>query len=97
MHKFKHKQLLNLTNGKYHDEKGLYVSITSPGSGKWSFRYRIDHKSREMGLGPFPETSIVDARHKAEDKRGQILNKIDPIEDKKKQEVLRNRQGKKIS
>ena len=97
MHKFKHKQLLTLTNGKYHDGKGLYISITSPGTGKWSLRYRLDHKSREMGLGPFPETSLVDARQKAEDTRRQILNKIDPIEDKKKQEVLRNQQGKKFS
>ena len=92
MHKFKHKQLLTLTNGKYHDGKGLYISITSPGTGKWSLRYRLDHKSREMGLGPFPEISLVDARQKAEDNRRQILNKIDPIEDKKKQEVLRNQQ-----
>ena len=92
MHKFKHKQLLTLTNGKYHDGKGLYISITSPGTGKWSLRYRLDHKSREMGLGTFPEISLVDARQKAEDNRRQILNKIDPIEDKKKQEVLRNQQ-----
>jgi integrase len=97
MHKFKHKQLLNLKNGKYHDGKGLYISITSPGTGKWSLRYRLDHKSREMGLGTFPEISIVDARQKAEDNRRQILNKIDPIEDKRKQEVLRNQQGKKFS
>ena len=48
MHKFKHKQLLTLTNGKHHDGKGLYISITSPGTGKWSLRYRLDHKSREM-------------------------------------------------
>jgi integrase len=97
MHKFKHKQLLNLKNGKYHDGKGLYISITSPGTGKWSLRYRLDHKSREMGLGTFPEISIVDARQKAEDNRRQILNKIDPIEDKRKQEVLRNQQGKNFS
>ena len=89
MHKLKYKQLLHLPRGKYHDGKGLYISITSSGTGKWSLRYRLDHKSREMGLGTFPEISIVDARQKAEDNRRQILNKIDPIEDKRKQEVLR--------
>ena len=97
MHKLKYKQLLHLPRGKYHDGKGLYISITSSGTGKWSLRYRLDHKSREMGLGTFPEISIVDARQKAEDNRRQILNKIDPIEDKRKQEVLRNQQGKKFS
>ena len=97
MHKLKYKQLLNLTKGKYHDGKGLYISITSPGTGKWSYRYRIDHKSREMGLGTFPEISIVDARQKAEDNRRLVLNKIDPIDDKRKQEVLRKQQNKKFS
>ena len=97
MHKLKYKQLLHLPKGKYHDGKGLYISIPSQGRGKWSYRYRIDNKSREMGLGTFPEISIVDVRQKAEDTRRQILNKIDPIEDKKKQEVLRNQQGKKFS
>ena len=62
MHKLKYKQLLMLSKGKYHDGKGLYISITVQGRGKWSFRYRLDHKSREMGLGTFPEISIVDAR-----------------------------------
>ena len=42
MHKLKHQQLLHLTKGKYHDGKGLYISITSPRTGKWSYRYRID-------------------------------------------------------
>ena len=97
MHKLKYKQLLNLTKGKYHDGKGLYISITSPGTGKWSYRYRIDHKSREMGLGTFPEISIVDARQKAEDNRRLVLNKIDPIDDKRKQEVLRKQQNEKFS
>ncbi|MDC1087133.1 tyrosine-type recombinase/integrase [Alphaproteobacteria bacterium] len=97
MHKLKHKQLLHLTNGKHHDGKGLYISILSQGRGKWSYRYRIDNKSREMGLGTFPEISIVDARQKAEDNRRLVLNKIDPIEDKRKQEVLRKQQNKKFS
>ena len=50
-------------------EKGSISQLQALERGKWSFRYRLDHKSREMGLGPFPETSIVDARQKAEDKR----------------------------
>ena len=62
MHKLKHKQILYLSKGKYHDGKGLYISISSQGMGKWSYRYRIDHKSREMCLGTFPEVPIVDAR-----------------------------------
>ena len=52
MHKLKYKQLLHLPRGKYHDGKGLYISITSQGMGKWSYRYRyrIVNKSREMAF-----------------------------------------------
>jgi integrase len=50
-----------------------------------------------MGLGTFPEISIVDARQKAEDNRRLVLNQIDPIEDKRKQEVLKKQQNKKFS
>lgn len=97
MHKLKYKQLLTLPKGKYHDGKGLYISISSQGRGKWSYRYRLDHKSREMGLGTFPEISIVDARQKAEDNRRLVHQKIDPIDDKRRQEVLRNQKNKKFS
>ena len=97
MHKLKYKQLLHLPKGKYHDGKGLYISISAQGRGKWSYRYRIDNKSREMGLGTFPEISIVDARQKTEDNRRLVINKIDPLEDKRRQEVLRNQQNKKFS
>ena len=45
------KQILVLPIGKYPDGNGLYLSIYKPGRGKWSFRYRINKKSREMGLG----------------------------------------------
>ena len=50
-----------------------------------------------MGLGTFPEISIVDARQKAEDNRRLVHQKIDPIDDKRRQEVLRNQQNKKFS
>ena len=52
------KQLLVLPKGKYHDGNGLYISISSKGKGKWSFRYRAHKKSREMGLGGFPDVSL---------------------------------------
>ena len=97
MHRLKYKQLLTLPKGKYHDGKGLYISISRQGRGKWSYRYRLDDKSREMGLGTFPEISIVDARQRAEDNRRLVHQKIDPIDDKRRQEVLRNQQNKKFS
>ena len=68
------------------DGAGLYIRLTTKKSGNWSFKYMRGHKSREMGLGTFPEISIVDARQKTEDNRRLVINKIDPIEDKRRQE-----------
>ena len=47
---------------RLHDGHGLYLTLTSTDRGKWSYRYRINGLSREMGLGPYPKVSISDAR-----------------------------------
>src|SRR5210317_4781 len=97
MKKLNAKQLQTLPKDKYHDGNGLYISISKPGRGKWSFRYRINQKSREMGLGTFPEVSLAEARlHTLNNK--QLLSKhIDPIDEKNRVEILRQQQNKKFS
>ena len=60
MKKLNAKQLQTLPKDKYHDGNGLYISISKPGRGKWSFRYTINKKSREMGLGSYPDVSLAE-------------------------------------
>ena len=91
------KQLLTLSKDKYHDGNGLYISISSPGRGKWSFRYTINKKSREMGLGSFPDVSLLEARQHVLNKKQLLSKKIDPIDEKNRAEVLRQQQNKKFS
>ena len=91
------KQLLVLPKGKYHDGNGLYISISSKGKGKWSFRYRAHKKSREMGLGRFPDVSLFDARQHALSNKQLLIKNIDPIDEKNRAEVLRQQQNKKFS
>ena len=97
MKKLNTKQLQTLPKDKYHDGNGLYISILKPGRGKWSFRYTINKKSREMGLGSYPDVSLAEARlHTLNNK--QLLSKhIDPIDEKNRAEVLRQQQNKKFS
>ncbi len=97
MKKLNAKQLSILTKGKYHDGNGLYISISSPGRGRWSFRYSINKKSREMGLGSFPDVSLLEARQNALSNKQLLRKKIDPIDDKKRIEVLKQQQSKKFS
>ena len=91
------KQLLVLPIGKYHDGNGLYLSINSSGKGKWSFRYRINKKSREMGLGSFPDVSLFQARQHALSNKQLLGKKIDPIDEKNRAQILRQQQNKKFS
>ena len=91
------KQLLVLPKGKYHDGNGLYISISCKGKGKWSFRYRAHKKSREMGLGRFPDVSLFDARQHALSNKQLLRKNIDPIDEKNRAEVLRQQQNKKFS
>ena len=97
MKKLNAKQLLVLPKGKYHDGNGLYISIYSHGTGKWTFRYRINKKSREMGLGSYPDVSLLEARQHALSNKQLLSKKIDPIDEKNRVEILRQQQNKRFS
>ena len=53
--------------GKYFDGGGLFLSVTPRRGGgvtkSWLVRFTSpDRRSREMGLGAYPEVSLADAR-----------------------------------
>lgn len=66
--------------GKYEDGGGLRLIVASTGSKKWVFRFTIDGKRREMGLGSFPDVGLAEAREKATESRKQSKEGIDPID-----------------
>jgi len=55
------------------------------GHGKWELRFvsPATNKRRDMGLGTYPEISIIEARMAASAARDQMRNGIDPIEERK--------------
>jgi integrase len=66
------------------DGGGLWLQVTR-GEGdhirrSWTFRYEIDGKRREMGLGPLSTRDLAQARAKAKALRLQLLDNIDPLE-----------------
>ncbi len=74
------KQVANLSEvGKYSDGDGLYLLITKHNSKSWLFRYQMNGKRREMGLGGFPTTTLAAARTKARDAREKIGAGVDPL------------------
>jgi integrase len=66
--------------GLYADGAGLYFRITPAGTRSWIYRYQIDGRRRDMGLGRAGEVSLAEARELADDARRQVRAGIDPIE-----------------
>jgi integrase len=71
--------------GRYGDGGGLYLLIRDNGTRFWIFRYTRAAKMRELGLGPVHTVSLKEARERARNLRQQLLDGIDPIEQKRAQ------------
>lgn len=69
----------NLGPGKYADGQGLWLIKRSRQAGKWVLRVVVEGRRREMGLGPWPDVPIADARERALDFRKRARNGVDPI------------------
>ena len=63
-----------------HDGRGLYLRVAPTGTKSWVFRFQIDGKRRDMGLGAFPDISLAEARAKAAEHRRQRHEGVDPLE-----------------
>ena len=62
-----------------HDGGGLYLRIASTGAKSWVFRFQIEGKRRDMGLGSYPDVTLARAREKAAEHRSQSREGADPI------------------
>ena len=76
--------------GYYGDGGGLWLQIAKGGSKSWVFRFTLNGKRREMGLGPLHTIGLADARAQALECRKLVLNSKDPIEHRK---LLQARDG----
>jgi hypothetical protein len=62
------------------DGDGLYLQVSPTGTKSWVFRYSVKGRERYMGLGPFPDVSLADARGAANDCRKLRRQGIDPMD-----------------
>lgn len=65
--------------GMYPDGKGLYLRIGPTGAKSWIYRYRSDGKRHDLGLGPYPDFTLAEARERAAEQRKLRLNGEDPL------------------
>jgi len=66
--------------GMYHDGGGLYLQVSAAGAKSWIFRFMLDGRAREMGLGPVHAIPLAEARKRAAECRRMRIDGIDPIE-----------------
>jgi len=71
--------------GMYHDGGGLYLQVSAAGAKSWIYRFMLDGRAREMGLGPLNVISLAEARKRAAECRKSRLDGIDPIEARRAQ------------
>jgi integrase len=66
--------------GRLADGGNLYLQVTSATVKSWIFRFQLNGRSREMGLGALSTLSLAEAREKARECRKLLLDGVDPIE-----------------
>lgn len=62
---------------------GLRLQITATGNKSWVLRTMVGAKRKAIGLGPYPEVSLAEAREKAREAKRKIAAGIDPAEERK--------------
>jgi Arm DNA-binding domain len=65
--------------GMYLDGRGLYLRIGPSGNKSWIYRFALGGKTRDMGLGPYSDIPLAEARERAATWRKLRLDGIDPI------------------
>jgi integrase len=65
--------------GRYSDGGGLYLQVSRTSTKAWIFRFMLNGRSREMGLGPIDIVTLADARERARQARKLLLDGTDPI------------------
>jgi integrase len=66
--------------GRYTDAlaMGLHLWVKDSNKKYWIYRYTIGGKQKNIGLGPYPDIGLADARIKAIEAKKKVVNGIDP-------------------
>lgn len=73
-------EIKNAKQGMHADGAGLYLHVGKAGNASWIFRFQLNKRRREMGLGALSSLSAVEARAKAAKLKAMVGRGIDPLE-----------------
>lgn len=80
-------EIKNAKPGMHADGSGLYLRVQTSGAKSWIFRFQLNGKRREMGIGTLEDRSPVGARGEAARLGALVRSGIDPIEQRNQQEA----------
>src|SRR5215213_8673601 len=89
------------TPGRHADGNGLYLHVTGAGMAKWSLRFMLNGKAREMGLGAVARgegagvrgVTLKEARSRAAAAQVKIKDGIDPLAEREAEAEARRVAG----
>lgn len=62
---------------------GLMLRIADTGARYWALRIRVPGKRCDIGIGPYPETTLARAREMAAELRTQVRQGMDPLSERR--------------
>ena len=73
-------EIKHAKEGMHADGNGLYLRVQASGAKSWIFRFQINGKRREMGIGTLDHKSLTEARAEASALISLVRAGTDPIE-----------------
>ena len=80
-------EIKNAPAGMHSDGNGLYLCVKPSGTKSWIFRYQVNGRRREMGLGALEYMEPVKARAEAASLKAKVSAGIDPLDERKSLEA----------
>jgi integrase len=74
--------------GRYSDGDGLLLQISPSGGKSWLMRIQINGRRRDIGLGQLRHVSLRNARLEAAAIKKLAVSGVDPLEERKKLEIV---------
>lgn len=68
--------------GRHSDGQGLLLEVSKTLTRRWLFRFQLNGKRRDLGLGGYPDVSLAQARIAAASARAAVKAGQDPVEAK---------------
>lgn len=75
--------------GRYGDGGGLWLQVGPTGGKSWLFRFAMNGRARQMGVGAVDDVPLAEARQKAAECRRMVRDGLDPIDEREKEKNRR--------